>query len=103
MSFENTGKMITFLEQGNRVHLLLAKISSIDPSEIDSLKRLKHKFPQTHLIAISADAHDYTHAEKLGADVFLAKPFALNDLFKIVQTYVVDEPCEPKDQGILRN
>lgn len=101
LSFENTGDMIAFLDQGHPIHLLLAKMPSCDlneSNEFNTLKTIKQKFPQTRLIATSANADDYTRAEKLGADVFLAKPFVLHDLFKIVQDYVVDKTAETTDK-----
>jgi DNA-binding NtrC family response regulator len=103
LSFENTNELIAFFEQGHHIHLLLAKIPPSDPKEFDSLKTIKQKFPQTYLIATSANADDYAQAEKIGADVFLAKPFALHDLFKIVQDYVVDKTGETTDEVLLRN
>jgi CheY-like chemotaxis protein len=106
LSFENTDEMVAFLEQGRPIHLLLAKIPPLDSNEskeFKALKTIKQKFPQTRLIATSANADDCDRAEKLGADVFLAKPFVLHDLFKIVQDYVVDKTCETTDETGLRN
>ena len=103
LTFATTGEMTAFLEEGHHIHLLLAKIPPSDPDEFDSLKAVKQKFPKTCLIATSGNSDDHDRAEKLGADAFLAKPFALRDLFKIVQDYVVNNTYNPKEPVGLCN
>lgn len=103
LSFESPGQIVAHLEQGHQIHLLLANIPQADPNEFDSLKQIKRKFPGTCLIATSGNAADVDRAEQLGADVFLAKPFALSDLFKIVQDYVVDNKCGATDEVFMCN
>jgi CheY-like chemotaxis protein len=40
---------------------------------------------------MSANPEDEAAAEEAGVDAFLAKPFALQDLFEIVKKFVVGE------------
>lgn len=39
---------------------------------------------------MSGRKENETKAQAAGADAFLGKPFTINDLFKIVQHFVVD-------------
>ena len=103
LSFESPGEIVAHLEKGHQIHLLLAKIPPSDPNEFDLLKKIKKKFPNTCLIATSGDAADVDRAARLGADVFLAKPFVLSDLFKIVQDYVVDNKCGTTGETLVYN
>ncbi|MDA8139664.1 MAG: response regulator, partial [Desulfobacteraceae bacterium] len=55
------------------------------------LHYLKKEHPEIIVVAMSADPADEIVARDFRADAFLAKPFALKDLFQIVQRFVVDD------------
>jgi CheY-like chemotaxis protein len=54
------------------------------------MDRIKQQHPHLTCIAISDVKADAGTAAEKGADGFLCKPFEINDLFDIVQHYVVE-------------
>ena len=90
-AFESANDLMTYLRDGDTVHLILSEIHLPDQNGIALLEYIKREHPQTFFIAMSANPGDQAVAQASGADVFLAKPFVLQDLFAIVQRYVVGE------------
>jgi DNA-binding NtrC family response regulator len=90
LSFEDAAGLKAYLQAGGSVHLILSEIHLPGESGFKLLQHLKKDFPQVTFIAMSANPADETPAEELDADAFLAKPFALQDLFNIVQKFVVE-------------
>lgn len=88
--FENVDSIKAFLQEGNMVHMVLSAIHLPGKSGFELLRFLKKEKPDTHFIAMSANPADEVPATELGADAFLARPFALKDLFDLVQRFVVD-------------
>jgi len=67
-------------------------ISGIDVpglSGFELLSRFKKKYPEKKCLLMSADPAHEQSARDAGADAFLAKPVSVNDLFKVVETFVV--------------
>ena len=92
LAFEDSAGFKAYLQAGGTVHLVLSEIHLPVDSGFELLRYLKENHPEIVFVAMSANPADETPADELGADVFLAKPFALQDLFNIVQKYVVDDP-----------
>jgi DNA-binding response OmpR family regulator len=57
----------------------------------DLLKNIKEKYPAKTCIIMSHQYKDEKTAKELGADAFLAKPFYIDELFELVQKYVVEK------------
>ena len=93
--FETAADMEAYLRSGKGVHIVFTDVHLPEKSGFDLLHRIKQKYPDICLVAMSANPADETAATKLGADVFLARPFALQDLFDIVQQFVVDNSVSP--------
>jgi DNA-binding NtrC family response regulator len=91
LSFASTTDITAYLHAGGEIDLLLAEIHSPDTSGVDLLKTIKSEYPKTLFVALSANPDDETTAGRLKADAFLTKPFALQDLFAIVQQFVVQD------------
>ena len=76
-------------------------VADVNLQEIDGLtltSRIKKIQPKT-IVALFSDApQNEIAAREHGADVFMAKPFGVNDLFNLIQTYVV-EPEPPGDDA----
>ena len=67
-------------------------ISGIDVpgwSGFELLSKFKKKYPEKKCLLMSADPAHEQSARDAGADAFLAKPVSVNDLFKVVETFVV--------------
>ncbi len=90
--FENAADIEAYLQSGKTVHLILTEVHLPEKSGFALLGHIKRTYPEIYLIAMSANPADEIAATELGADVFMARPFALQDLFDIVQRFVVETP-----------
>ena len=91
MAFEDGEAFKAYLQAGGTVHLVLSEVQLPGKSGFDLLQAVKSEHPDIRFIIMSANPVDETAAGELGADAFLAKPFALNDLFDIVKTFIVGD------------
>lgn len=90
LSFEDAEGLKAYLKAGGNVHLILSEIHLPGESGFNLLQHIKKDFPEVIFIAISANPADEIPAAELDADAFLAKPFALKDLFSIIQKFIVE-------------
>ena len=91
MAFENGDGLKAYLQAGGTIHLLFVEIHLQGKSGIDLLRFVKNHYPDIRYVAMSANPADESAVSELDADAFLAKPFALQDLFDIVQRFIVGE------------
>lgn len=78
-------------------------IADVNLQEIDGLaltSKVKEASPETVVVLFSDSQGNEAKARKQGSDAFLAKPFGVNELFNLVQTFVVeqdpaDDPSNP--------
>ena len=91
MAFEHGEGLKAYLQAGGTIHLLFSEIHLPGKTGHDLLRFVKREHPDIKFVAMSANPVDETKASDLGADAFLAKPFALQDLFDIVQRFIVGE------------
>ncbi len=90
LSFRNGRAAWDYLMQGGQADIIISDVDMPQMDGFELMERVKAKGSATIFIIMSG-VDDYEEkAELLGADAFLAKPFAINDLFNIVQAYVVD-------------
>ena len=90
-SFENGEAFEAYMQAGGTVHIVLSEVHLPDKNGLDLFRWVKIESPHTRFIAMSSNPADETVAEEAGVDAFLAKPFALQDLFDIVKQFVVGE------------
>ncbi len=91
MAFEDAESLWAYLQAGGNLNLVLSETKLPGISGLKLLQRFKKDYPKIVFVAMSSDAADETPAAELEADAFLAKPFALQDLFDIIQRFVVGE------------
>ena len=91
LAFEDGQGLDAYLQAGGTVNLVLSDIQLPEVSGFELLQNTKKNHPGIVFICMSANPADETAASELGADAFLAKPFALQDLFDIVQRFVVGD------------
>ena len=89
--FESVDGLQNFMGQGKSVHMVLSAVHFPGKSGFELLRFLKKEKPQTYFVAMSANPADEIPATELGADAFLGRPFALKDLFDLVQRFVVED------------
>jgi two-component system response regulator GlrR len=69
-------------------------IADVNLQEIDGLalaSKVKEASPKTVVVLFSDLSGNEAKASEQGSDAFLAKPFGVNELFSLVQTYVVEQ------------
>jgi len=90
-SFENGEALEAYLQAGGTAHIVLSEVQLTGKSGFELFQHIRKESPGTRFIAMSANPADEIAAEEVGVDAFLAKPFALQDLFDIVKQFVVGE------------
>lgn len=91
LAFEDGDGLKAYLKAGGKIHIVLSEVHLSDHSGFELLQFIKKKYPKIVFVVMSANPGDETQAATLGADAFLAKPFALQDLFDIVDNFVVGD------------
>lgn len=110
-AFENAEAVMAYLTANHSIDLLVADVYLPARNGFKLLQFIKKHHPRIFFIAMSANPDDYKPAIDHGADFFLAKPFILQDLFDIVQRFVIGHPastsvqadCTANKQPILLN
>ncbi len=89
MAFEDGEGLRAYLRAGGNLDLVIAEVQLPGISGLNLLQGIKKDYPPILFVSMSANPSDETPAAELGADAFLAKPFALQNLFDIIQQFVV--------------
>jgi DNA-binding NtrC family response regulator len=89
IAFESSDGLMAYLQAGGTIHMLFSEIQLPGKSGFELLKFIKEKYPAIKFVTMSANPADETAASELGADAFLGKPFTLQNLFNIVQHFIV--------------
>jgi DNA-binding NtrC family response regulator len=89
MAFEDGAGLEAYLQAGGTIHMLFSEIQLPGKSGFELLKCIKSEHPEIKFVTMSANPADETAASELGADAFLGKPFTLQNLFDIVQHFIV--------------
>lgn len=91
ISFENCFSALAYLDADeNSLDIIVSDIDMPEMSGLALLESIKKKWPSKICVIMSENPANEKSASNLGADAFLAKPFKVTDLFKIVQKYIVD-------------
>ena len=89
MSFENGKLAWEYIRQGGEVDIVISDVDMPDMTGFDLMNRVKEKYPDKIFIITSGVSDYEDQSRQEGADAFLAKPFEINDLFSLVQCFVV--------------
>ena len=92
VSFENAHAAWGYIDDcSNNTDIVVSDTDMPEMDGFELISRIKKKYPEKICILMSGNPANEKTAIDLGADAFLAKPFSINDLFGIVQTFVVGE------------
>jgi two-component system, OmpR family, alkaline phosphatase synthesis response regulator PhoP len=91
MAFEDGDGLEAYLQAGGTVHILFSEAQLPGKNAFELLEHVKAAHPEIRFVTMSANPADEATASALGADAFLAKPFTLQNLFDIVQRFIVDD------------
>ena len=90
LTFDNGFDAYTTFTEAGPPDIVVADINLHEIDGVTLLSKIKELNIHTKVILISDLPEKEAIARDKGADAFLAKPFGVNELFHIVQTYVVD-------------
>ncbi|RLB95904.1 MAG: hypothetical protein DRH90_25075 [Deltaproteobacteria bacterium] len=89
LAFDNGSDAWDFIQTPDNAHVIIFDAEIPSMSGFDLLKNIKETFPDKVCIIMSHRYQNEKAAKELGADAFLAKPFYIDELFELVQRYVV--------------
>ncbi len=90
VSFPDGTSAWHYLDRNNGADLVISDVDMPGMSGLELMGKFKEKWSNKIFILMSGREENEAKAESAGADAFLRKPFSINDLFKIVQHFVVD-------------
>ena len=91
LSFDNGFDAWVHFEETGFPDMVVADVNLEEIDGLTLLAKIKEQSARTIVVMISDKPEHEAAAGELGADAFLAKPFGVNALFELVQTFVVDE------------
>jgi len=90
LSFENARLAWEYIQEGNEVDIVVSDVDMPDMNGFKLLTKVKSKYPDKIFIIMSGVSDYEQKSRDEGADAFIGKPFEINDLFSIVQCFIVD-------------
>jgi len=90
LAFKTGFEAWCYLQKNERADIIIFDVNIPEIDGFELLDKIKQKFPDKICILMSPAPADEKTARSLGADAFLAKPFSVNDLFNIVQTFIIE-------------
>lgn len=89
-SFDSSRSAWEYIKNGADVDIVISDVDMPGMDGFELMSRVREKDPKKIFIIMSGVSDYQTKSRLAGASAFLAKPFEINDLFNIVQCYVVD-------------
>ncbi len=89
-SFDNGRLAWEYIHRGGEVDVVISDVDMPEMNGFELMEKFREKFPDKIFILMSGVSDNEIKSQTAGADAFLAKPFEINDLFAIVQSFVVD-------------
>ncbi|MFO7971970.1 MAG: response regulator [Desulfobacterales bacterium] len=91
LSFDNGLAAWKYIEVNESPDMIISEIDVPGLNGFELMAKFKEKSPDKKCLLMSENPADEQLARNSGADAFLAKPVSVNDLFKVVQTFVVKD------------
>lgn len=88
-AFDNGQKAWEFLRNNGKAHIVIIEADLPEMNGFELLANVKKRYPDKACIVMSQSRTHEKQAEELGADAFLAKPFYIDEIFELVQRYVI--------------
>lgn len=89
LSFDNGLAAWKYMEHHEIPDIIISEVNVSGLNGFELLSKFKEKHPGKKYLLMSSNPDDEQLARDSGADAFFAKPVSVNDLFKIVETFVV--------------
>jgi len=91
LTFDNGFDAWISFEESGFPDVIIADVSLQKIDGFALVPKVKETSPRTVVVLFSDLPGNETKASEQGADAFLAKPFGVNEIFSLVQTYVVEK------------
>lgn len=89
LSFDNGLAAWKYIKGHESPDIIISEIDVSGLNGFELMAKFKEKSPDKKCLLMSADPSNEQPARNSGADAFLAKPVTVNDLFSVVETFVV--------------
>ncbi|MEJ2656407.1 MAG: response regulator [Desulfobacterales bacterium] len=89
LSFDNGMAAWRYVESKDSPDIIISEVAVTGLNGFEFLAKFKAKYPTKKCLLMSANPEDEQIARDSGADAFLAKPVSVNDLFRVVEAFVV--------------
>lgn len=83
-------------QQPENVDIIIADANIPDMDGLELLEKVKKSYPKKTFIITTGSTACMNDAYQLGADALLTKPYDVNDLFTIVQKFIVNTDAPSK-------
>ncbi|MBF0120866.1 MAG: response regulator [Desulfobacterales bacterium] len=90
LSFESGLAIWNYLEC-NSIDIIFCDADIPDLNGFELISKIKNKYPKKICILMTGKPHYEKKIELLKVDAMLAKPFDLNDIFNLVQIFIVED------------
>ena len=90
-AFESGSEAWEYIRKDGNVHIVITEADLPEMDGFELLSKIKKNYPEKTCIIMSQIQSHEKRAEELGADAFLAKPFYVDEIFEIVQRYVIQQ------------
>ena len=91
LTFDNGFDAWVYFEESGFPDMIVADVNLQEINGLALVSKVKEANPETVVVLFSDSARNETKAREQGSDAFLAKPFGVNELFNLVQTFVVEQ------------
>lgn len=89
LSFDSGVAAWRYIEETDSLDIIISEVDVSGLNGFELLAKFKEKHPSKKCLLMSANPDNEKIARDSGADAFLAKPVSVNDLFRIVEAFVV--------------
>jgi len=89
ISFENAISAWGYFDKKDNPDIIISDVEMPGMDGLELLDKVKTQYPKKIFIVMSGNPSYEKRAKELGADAFLPKPFSIEDLFSLVELYVV--------------
>jgi len=89
LSFDNGMAAWRYIEGDNSPDIIISEVDVTGLNGFELLAKFKAKYPSKKCLLMSSNPDDEQIARDSGADAFLAKPVSVNDLFRVVEAFIV--------------
>ncbi|MGA7145052.1 MAG: response regulator [Desulfobacterales bacterium] len=89
LSFDNGVAAWRYVQNDDGPDIIISEVAVSGLNGFEFLAKFKAKHPSKKCLLMSANPEDEQIAKESGADAFLAKPVSVNDLFNVVESFVI--------------